>query len=100
MATFWTGAALAADYGQNRVIPLGVATRPHEALSPHDAVVRREAFLALNRAIGKAVQAQLDEPPVCWLDEEDDEDLLMHCDGIDTLSVVACILPVWQEVSG
>ena len=95
MATFWTGAALAADYGQNRVISLGIATRPHERLPQVDALARREAFLALNQAIGKAVQAQLDEQPaVCCLDDDDDDDLLMHCSGVECFPhVVACILP-------
>lgn len=99
MATFWTGAALAADYGQNRVISLGIAMRPAERLPQVDALARREAFLSLNRAISKAVQAQLDEQPaVCWLDDNDDDDLLMHCSGMECFPrvfspVVACILP-------
>lgn len=95
MATFWTGAALAADYGQSGVIPLGIATRSHEHLPQLEAIARREAFLALNQAIGKAVQAQLDEQPaVCWLDDNDDDDLLMHCSGMECLPhVMACILP-------
>lgn len=96
MATFWTGAALAADYGQHRVIPLGVATRPRAMLPTRQAIARREAFQALNQAIGQAVQAQLDEPLVCWLDDAEDGEPL-HCDGIDSLAVVACILPALRR---
>lgn len=85
MTTFWTGAALAADYGQDRVYPLGVATRPRSFL-PHEAVVaRRRAFDTLNRAISRAVQAQLDDQQVYvrCLAEDDDDDLLMHCGGME-----------------
>lgn len=89
MTTFWTGAALAADYGQNRVRSLGVATRSHSVLPPGDAIARREAFDALNRAISRAVQAQLDDqqadiqPLVSCLVDDDDDDLLMHCGGME-----------------
>jgi hypothetical protein len=96
MTTFWTGAALAADYGQDRVYPLGVATRPRSVL-PHEAVVaRRRAFDALNRAISRAVQAQLDDQQAdtrlfagCCLDGDCD-DLLIHCGGMECFF---CVLP-------
>lgn len=89
MTTFWTGAALAADYGQNRVRALGIATRSHGVLPPREVIARREAFDALNRAISRAVQAQLDDqqagivPLVSCLVDDDDDDLLMHCGGME-----------------
>jgi|SRR6478735_1104729 len=96
MATFWTGAALAADYGQDRVRSLGVATRPHTVLPPREVIVRRAAFDALNKAISRAVQAQLDDQQVdvqcaasCLLDDDDDN-FLMHCGGMECFF---CALP-------
>jgi hypothetical protein len=96
MATFWTGAALAADYGQHRVRALSIATRPHNVLPQHEALARREAFDALNKAIGRAVQAQLDDQQLdaqltcsCLVDDDDD-DLLMHCGGMECFF---CALP-------
>ena len=97
MATFWTGAALAADYGQNRVRSLGVATRPHTVLPPRDVIARREAFSALNKAISRAVQAQLDDQQadiqavVSCLVDDDDDDFLMHCGGME------CFFCAWPE---
>jgi hypothetical protein len=97
MATFWTGVALAADYGQNKVRSLGVATRPHTVLPPRDVIARREAFNALNKAISRAVQAQLDDqqadiqPLVSCLVDDDDDDLLMHCGGME------CFFCAWPD---
>jgi hypothetical protein len=96
MTTFWTGAVLAADYGQNRVRSLGVATRSHGVLPPREVIARREAFDALNRAISRAVQAQLDDQQAestllssCLVDDDDD-DLLMHCGGMEC---AFCVFP-------
>jgi hypothetical protein len=87
MSTFWMGAALAADYGQDTVHSLGVATRPHGVVSQSERLARRHAFDALNRAIGRAVQAQLDDQLVvranCLMDDGDDDDSLMHCGGME-----------------
>ena len=97
MATFWTGAALAADYGQNRVLSLGVATRSHAVLPPRDAIARREAFNELNKAISRAVQAQLDDQQagiqlaVSSLVDDDDDDLLMQCGGME------CFFCTWPD---
>lgn len=95
MTTFWTGAALAADYGQSGVRSLGVATRPHSVLPPRDVIARREAFDALNRAISRAVQAQLDDqqpvrPLAGCLVDSDEDDWLMHCGGMECFF---CALP-------
>ncbi|HSC74774.1 MAG TPA: hypothetical protein VLB90_00890 [Pseudomonadales bacterium] len=96
MTTFWTGAALAADYGQHRVRQLSVATRPHNVLPMRDLLARRAAFDALNKAISRAVQAQLDDqqtnmqPLVSCLVDDDDDDLLMHCGGMECFF---CALP-------
>jgi hypothetical protein len=96
MTTFWTGAALAADYGQSRVRPLGIATRSHSVLPPREVIARREAFDSLNKAISRAVQAQLDEqqtaiqPLVSCLVDDDDDNLLMHCGGMECFF---CALP-------
>jgi len=90
------GAALAADYGQDTVHSLGVATRPHGVMSQSERLARRHAFDALNRAIGRAVQAQLDDqqtnmqPLVSCLVDDDDDDLLMHCGGMECFF---CALP-------
>ena len=79
MATFWTGAALAADYGQRHMGRLGASTRPGGLASDQEMQARRCAFRALNEAIGSAVQAQFeDSPPVCWLDDVEEYDWLMH----------------------
>lgn len=96
MATFWTGAALAADYGQHRVRALSVAMRPHAVIPQREALARRDAFAALNQAISRAVQAQLDDQQLdvslmcgCVIDDDDD-DLLMHCGGMECFF---CVLP-------
>ena len=89
MSTFGMGAALAADYGQNTVRSLGVATRPHGVVTQEVLLARRHAFDALNLAIGRAVQAQLDDQPMEMsllansLMDSDDDDLLMHCSGME-----------------
>lgn len=89
MSTFGMGAALAADYGQDTVRSLGVATRPRGVVTPEDLLARRHAFDALNRAIARAVQAQLDDQlmdvslSASNLVDSDDDDLLMHCSGME-----------------
>ncbi len=82
MATFWTGSALAADYGQNRIQALKQATRVAFNAADDRQLARREAFTCLNKAIRMAVMAQFDEqepPQAAEANDQMDDDLLMHC---------------------
>jgi hypothetical protein len=77
MATFWTGSALAADYGQNHIHALRESTRSRHRLGDEARSARSDAFANLNKAIRSAVQAQFDEPELYEL--IDDEGASMHC---------------------
>ncbi len=87
MATFWTGAALAADYTHNRIRVLGEDVVSHYWPAQCKIDARREALQCFNRAIISAIEAQFDEQQSLSCLAEGDDDWLMHCDGM------ACIYP-------
>ena len=78
MTTFWTGSALAADYGQNRIQALRVATRLGRQLDHEEQSARQEAFTSLNKAIRAAVLSQFDEQESALHVDDGDDGAMMH----------------------
>lgn len=81
MATFWTGAALAADYSHGRIRFLADSMVSGHLPAQRKIAARREAFCCVNRAIAAAIQAQLDEQPASPCADDDADDGLLHADG-------------------
>ena len=93
MTTFWTGSALAADYGQGRVLALRRQMRAVRVVQD-DAVLaaQLEALGNLNRAIDTAVLAQFDEQEAgCAID---DDDVVLHSDCMESAVMPRLVRPV------
>jgi hypothetical protein len=86
MTTFWTGAAMAADYTHNRIRVFGEGMVSRHLPAQRKIVARREAYQCFNRAIVSAIRAQLDEEQTlgCLVDNDDD-DWLMHGGGVECI---------------
>ncbi len=85
MTTFWTGSALAADYGQGHALALRRPTHSAQqqaARCEKELAMRQQAFRHLNMAIRAAMLAQLDEQEASGT--VDECEVFMHADGCES----------------